>query len=91
MNWTLRLSKVCELKTGAVMRANGLRRSMRIWGLEYDRVRLGIGHPGHTRDRVAGYVLHDLPKRIQEWLRRRDARHILTASAVIDGHGDQDS
>ncbi len=33
----------------------------------YDRVRLGIGHPGH-KDRVASYVLHDFAKADQDWL-----------------------
>jgi PTH1 family peptidyl-tRNA hydrolase len=46
---------------------NGLRSIHQHIGAEYDRVRLGIGHPGH-KDRVAGYVLSDFAKADQEWL-----------------------
>ena len=40
---------------------NGLRSIHQHIGAEYDRVRLGIGHPGH-KDRVSGYVLSDFAK-----------------------------
>ncbi|MDE0588662.1 aminoacyl-tRNA hydrolase [Halocynthiibacter sp. C4] len=46
---------------------NGLRSIHQHIGEAYDRVRMGIGHPGH-KDRVAGYVLHDFAKADQEWL-----------------------
>lgn len=46
---------------------NGLRSIHQHIGADYDRVRLGIGHPGH-KDRVAGYVLSDFAKADQEWL-----------------------
>jgi PTH1 family peptidyl-tRNA hydrolase len=46
---------------------NGLRSIHAHIGAEYDRVRLGIGHPGH-KDRVAGYVLADFAKAEQVWL-----------------------
>ncbi|MDG1076556.1 MAG: aminoacyl-tRNA hydrolase, partial [Planktotalea sp.] len=36
-------------------------------GEHYQRVRLGIGHPGH-KDRVAGYVLSDFAKAEAGWL-----------------------
>jgi PTH1 family peptidyl-tRNA hydrolase len=36
-------------------------------GDAYQRVRLGVGHPGH-KDRVPGYVLHDFAKADQDWL-----------------------
>jgi PTH1 family peptidyl-tRNA hydrolase len=36
-------------------------------GPDYQRVRLGIGHPGH-KDRVSAYVLHDFAKADAEWL-----------------------
>ena len=39
---------------------NGLRSIPAHIGAEYDRVRMGIGHPGH-KDAVAGYVLRDFP------------------------------
>lgn len=46
---------------------NGLRSIHQHIGADYDRVRLGIGHPGH-KDRVAGYVLADFAKADQAWL-----------------------
>lgn len=46
---------------------NGLRSIHGHLGEAYDRVRLGIGHPGH-KDAVAGYVLHDFAKSDADWL-----------------------
>lgn len=46
---------------------NGLRSIHQHIGADYDRVRLGIGHPGH-KDRVSGYVLADFAKSEQNWL-----------------------
>lgn len=46
---------------------NGLRSIHQHIGPHYDRVRLGVGHPGH-KDAVPGYVLHDFPKADEEWL-----------------------
>lgn len=46
---------------------NGLRSIHGHIGAEYDRVRLGVGHPGH-KDAVPGYVLRDFAKAEQEWL-----------------------
>lgn len=46
---------------------NGLRSIHEHIGPHYDRVRLGIGHPGH-KDRVAGYVLHDFARADEGWL-----------------------
>jgi PTH1 family peptidyl-tRNA hydrolase len=46
---------------------NGLRSIHQHIGAEYDRVRMGIGHPGH-KDRVASYVLSDFAKADQNWL-----------------------
>ncbi|PKQ14061.1 MAG: aminoacyl-tRNA hydrolase [Alphaproteobacteria bacterium HGW-Alphaproteobacteria-1] len=46
---------------------NGLRSITAHIGAEFQRVRLGIGHPGH-KDRVAGYVLQDFAKADAEWL-----------------------
>lgn len=58
----------CRLKTGGGHAGhNGLRSIHQHIGAEYDRVRLGIGHPGH-KDRVAGYVLADFAKAEQDWL-----------------------
>ena len=46
---------------------NGLRSIHQHIGQHYDRVRLGVGHPGH-KDRVAAYVLSDFAKAEQDWL-----------------------
>jgi len=46
---------------------NGLRSIHQHITPEYDRVRMGIGHPGH-KDKVASYVLNDFAKADQNWL-----------------------
>ena len=46
---------------------NGLRSIHAHVGPHYDRVRLGVGHPGH-KDAVPGYVLRDFPKADRDWL-----------------------
>lgn len=46
---------------------NGLRSIHGHIGPDYDRVRLGVGHPGH-KDAVPGYVLRDFPKADADWL-----------------------
>lgn len=46
---------------------NGLRSIHQHIGPHYDRVRMGVGHPGH-KDKVPGYVLHDFAKADQDWL-----------------------
>ena len=46
---------------------NGLRSIHAHIGPDYDRVRLGVGHPGH-KDAVPGYVLRDFAKAEQDWL-----------------------
>ncbi|MEL6573419.1 MAG: aminoacyl-tRNA hydrolase [Pseudomonadota bacterium] len=46
---------------------NGLRSIHAHIGADYERVRLGIGHPGH-KDAVSGYVLRDFAKAEQDWL-----------------------
>ena len=46
---------------------NGLRSIHLHIGPDYDRVRLGVGHPGH-KDAVPGYVLRDFPKADEGWL-----------------------
>lgn len=46
---------------------NGLRSLHQHIGDDYQRVRIGIGHPGH-KDRVSGYVLHDFARSDAEWL-----------------------
>jgi len=60
-------SKVRVKSGGGHAGHNGLRSIHDHIGPHYDRVRLGIGHPGH-KDRVAGYVLADFAKAEQDWL-----------------------
>lgn len=58
----------CRVKTGGGHAGhNGLRSIHQHIGETYQRVRLGIGHPGH-KDRVAQYVLSDFSKADQNWL-----------------------
>ena len=58
----------CRVKSGGGHAGhNGLRSLHQHIGADYQRVRLGIGHPGH-KDAVAGYVLHDFAKADQVWL-----------------------
>jgi PTH1 family peptidyl-tRNA hydrolase len=46
---------------------NGLRSIHQHIGPHYDRVRLGVGHPG-DKTRVSGYVLSDFAKADADWL-----------------------
>lgn len=46
---------------------NGLRSIHAHIGDTYDRVRLGVGHPGR-KELVPGYVLRDFPKADNDWL-----------------------
>ncbi|SHI87702.1 aminoacyl-tRNA hydrolase [Wenxinia saemankumensis] len=58
----------CRLKSGGGHAGhNGLRSIHQHVGPDYDRVRLGVGHPGH-KDAVPGYVLRDFPKADEDWL-----------------------
>lgn len=57
-----------RLKTGGGHAGhNGLRSIHGHIGPDYDRVRMGVGHPGH-KDAVPGYVLRDFPKADAAWL-----------------------
>jgi PTH1 family peptidyl-tRNA hydrolase len=46
---------------------NGLKSISAHIGNDYQRVRIGIGHPGH-REAVSGYVLHDFASADRGWL-----------------------
>ncbi|MCF7699630.1 aminoacyl-tRNA hydrolase [Loktanella sp. M215] len=78
-----------RLKTGGGHAGhNGLRSIHAHIGPDYDRVRLGVGHPGH-KDRVPGYVLHDFAKADQDWL-DDELRGISDGIAqLVAGHGDR--
>lgn len=65
---------------------NGLRSIHAHIGADYDRVRMGVGHPGH-KDAVAGYVLRDFPKADADWL-DDELRGIADGIAhLVDGDG----
>ena len=58
----------CRVKTGGGHAGhNGLRSLNQHIGAEYNRIRLGIGHPGDKK-LVSYYVLHDFAKTDQDWL-----------------------
>ncbi|PSL19757.1 aminoacyl-tRNA hydrolase [Shimia abyssi] len=58
----------CRVKSGGGHAGhNGLRSIHQHIGPHYDRVRLGIGHPGN-KNAVSGYVLRDFPKADTGWL-----------------------
>ncbi len=58
----------CRVKQGGGHAGhNGLRSIHQHLSPEYQRVRLGIGHPGR-KELVSGYVLHDFPKADLNWL-----------------------
>lgn len=59
---------------------NGLRSLHAHIGEAYQRVRIGVGHPGH-KDAVPGYVLRDFAKADQDWLDE-------LLRGVSDGAGD---
>jgi PTH1 family peptidyl-tRNA hydrolase len=55
-------------KGGGAAGHNGLRSMVQMLNTpDYNRVRLGIGHPGH-KDHVTGHVLGDFAKVDQPWL-----------------------
>ncbi len=76
-----------RLKTGGGHAGhNGLRSIHGHIGPDYNRVRMGVGHPGH-KDAVPGYVLRDFPKADAEWL-DDELRGISDGIAhLIDGDG----
>ena len=78
-----------RLKTGGGHAGhNGLRSIHGHIGAEYDRVRMGVGHPGH-KDAVPGYVLRDFAKADQDWLDDM-LRGISDGIAdLVAGHGDR--
>ena len=77
----------CRLKTGGGHAGhNGLRSIHAHIGEAYDRVRLGIGHPG-DKNRVAGYVLADFAKTEADWLDDLLRGISDGAAALAEGEG----
>lgn len=78
-----------RLKTGGGHAGhNGLRSIHGHIGPDYDRVRLGVGHPGH-KDAVAGYVLRDFPKADESWLDDLMRGIGDGVEHLVAGHGDK--
>ncbi len=76
----------CRVKAGGGHAGhNGLRSLHQHIGDAYERVRIGIGHPGH-KDRVAPYVLSDFAKADQDWL--DDLLRGISEGAVALAEGD---
>ena len=76
----------CRFKQGGGHAGhNGLRSIHSHMGEAYDRIRLGIGHPGH-KDAVANYVLGDFAKADQDWL--EDLLRGLSDGAAYLAEGD---
>ena len=63
---------------------NGLRSIHAHIGEAYDRVRIGVGHPGR-KEAVAGYVLHDFAKADAGLARRSAARDQRRRGGAGDG------
>lgn len=77
----------CRVKKGGGHAGhNGLRSLHAHIGDSYDRVRLGIGHPGH-KDLVASYVLNDFAKADADWLDNLIRGISDGAPALADGDG----
>ena len=60
-------SRRTQAQAGGHAGHNGLRSLHQHVGTEYNRIRMGIGHPGH-KDLVSHYVLHDFAQADQDWL-----------------------
>jgi PTH1 family peptidyl-tRNA hydrolase len=87
--------KVKVKQGGGTAGHNGLRSIDQHLGADFQRVRLGIGHPGH-KDRVTGYVLGNFAKAEQddlvdmlgavsseaEWLARGDSVRFMNDIAL---------
>ena len=65
---------------------NGLRSIQQHIGADYQRVRLGIGHPGH-KDRVVAHVLADFARADQGWLEDLLAAVSDAAPLLVAGDG----
>jgi PTH1 family peptidyl-tRNA hydrolase len=64
---------------------NGLRSIHAHIGEAYQRVRMGVGHPGR-KEAVAGYVLHDFARADEDWL--DDMLRGISDGAVALAEGD---
>lgn len=77
----LAAGKVRVKAGGGVAGHNGLKSLAQYIGTDFQRVRIGIGHPGH-KDRVHGHVLGNFSKADAKWLQplldeMAEAAHLL--------------
>jgi PTH1 family peptidyl-tRNA hydrolase len=69
---------------GGLAGHNGLRAIDAVYGPEFRRVRIGIGHPGH-KDKVTGHVLGNYAKSEMEPLSELLGAIAAEASWLADG------
>jgi PTH1 family peptidyl-tRNA hydrolase len=67
---------------------NGLRSIDAHIGNNFQRIRLGIGHPG-MKELVHAYVLHDFAKADQAWLEPLLDETARNADLLVEGRADQ--
>jgi PTH1 family peptidyl-tRNA hydrolase len=67
---------------------NGLRSIDAHIGNNFQRIRLGIGHPG-MKEQVKAYVLHDFAKADQAWLEPLLDETARNADLLVEGRADQ--
>ncbi len=64
---------------------NGLRSIIAHMSADFQRLRVGIGHPG-DKNRVADYVLHDFAKADNEWIARLQDNIPKAAEKWVSGN-----
>ena len=72
---------------GGIAGHNGLRSIRQHVGADFNRVRIGIGHPGQ-KDKVSGHVLSDFSKSEQSWV--NDLLDALARAAGLLAGGEAD-
>ncbi|MFL2769590.1 MAG: aminoacyl-tRNA hydrolase [Rhodospirillaceae bacterium] len=77
--------KIRVKKGGGHAGHNGIRSLISHIGLDFWRVRMGVGHPGH-KDRVSGYVLQDFSKTDQSWLDTLVDATAVSAALLVEGN-----
>lgn len=77
--------KIRVKKGGGHAGHNGIRSLIAHIGIDFWRVRMGVGHPGH-KDRVSGYVLQDFSKTDQSWLDALVDATAVSAALLVEGN-----
>ncbi len=71
---------------GGIAGHNGLRSIVDHGGPDFQRVRIGIGHPG-DKDRVTGFVLRDFAKAEMDWVERTTEAIAEAVPLLLAGDG----